>query len=368
MARASGAGMEQGGKKLQGVFSAVAMAALLAACGAQPQAPVALRKVLVVQPGAMADMAVDAFAGEVHARQESALAFRTGGNLVKRHVDAGQAVKQGQLLAELDPGDARLQASAAQADMARLGGDLERYRKLLAQKLISQSAFDAQQAAYRAARAQYELMRNQSGYTQLRAPRAGVIATRQAEAGQVVAAGQPIFQLAADGGREVAINLPEVRIRDFHTGQPAIIELWNAPGQRLPGRIREIAAAADPQTRTYAARVALDGDAAGQVELGQSARVYMADASADGQLRLPLAAVQRGDGGTGASSVWVVDAGGVVHRRPVRLGGYGADSVPVLDGVKAGDWVVAAGGHLLREGEKVAPVDRRNRPVAAGAR
>jgi len=148
----------------------------LGACGRDPQPAEAVRTVLVVQPGAAAGMAAEAFAGEVHAHQESALAFRVGGNLVRRLVDAGAAVKQGQLLAELDPGDARLQASAAQADMARLGGDLERYRKLLAQKLISQSAFDAQQAAYRAARAKYELMRNQDDYTRLRAPRDGVIA------------------------------------------------------------------------------------------------------------------------------------------------------------------------------------------------
>ena len=42
--------------------------------------------------------------------------------------------------------------------------------------------------------------------------------------------------------------------------------------------------------------------------------------------------------------------------------------MPVLEGVGLGDWVVAAGGHLLREGESVKPVDRRNRPVAAGTR
>ena len=83
-------------------------------------------------------------------------------------------------------------------------------------------------------------MRNQEGYSQLRAPRDGVIASRQAEAGQVVAAGQTIFTLAADGGREVAIGLPENRIREFSVGQPVMVELWNAPGQRLPGTIREI--------------------------------------------------------------------------------------------------------------------------------
>lgn len=351
--------MRQEGKRLRAALPVVMATLLLAACGGAPQTPDAPRKVLVVHPGAAAGMAAEAFAGEVHAHQESPLAFRIGGNLVKRAVDAGQAVKQGQVLAELDPGDARLQVSAAQAEMQRLGGDLERYRKLLAQKLISQSAFDAQQAGYRAARAQYELARNQSAYASLRAPRDGVIASRLAEAGQVVAAGQPIFVLAADGGREVAIGLPEARIRDFHTGQPAIVELWNAPGRQLPARIREIAAAADPQTRTYAARVALDGEAAGQVELGQSARVFVADAAGGGGLRLPLAAVQRGD--DGATAVWVVGTDGIARQRAVTLGGYGEDSVPVLAGVNAGDWVVAAGGHLLREGESVVPVDRRNR-------
>lgn len=351
-------------RPLRSLATGALVALTLGACGRDPQPAEAVRTVLVVQPGAAAGMAVEAFAGEVHARQESALAFRVGGNLVRRLVDAGEDVKRGQLLAELDPGDARLQASAAQADMARLGGDLERYRTLLAQKLISQSAFDAQQAAYRAARAKYELMRNQDDYTRLRAPQDGVIASRQAEAGQVVAAGQPIFLLAADDGREVAIGLPEARIRDFHTGQPAVVELWSAPGQRLPGHLREIAAAADPQTRTYAARVALDGALAAQAGLGQSARVFISGA-AGGSLRLPLAAVQRGDGG--ATAVWVVKDG-KAHQRAVRLGGYGEDSVPVLEGVGLGDWVVAAGGHLLREGESVKPVDRRNRPVAAGAR
>lgn len=364
MALANGAGMEQGGRRRYRVLPVLAMAMALVGCGGTPRASDAARKVLVVQPGAAADMAAEAFAGDVHAREESVLAFRVGGNLARRLVDAGQAVKQGQVLAELDPGDAQLQASAARADLVRLQGDLARYRTLLAQQLVSQSAYDAQDAAYRAARAKYDLMRNQDDYTRLRAPRDGVIASRQAEAGQVVAAGQPIFVLAADGGREVAIGLPEARIRDFHTGQPAVVELWSAPGKRLPGHIREIAAAADPQTRTYAARVALDGALAADAALGQSARVYIAG-RADAGLRLPLSAVQRGEDGT--TAVWVV-AGGKAQLRPVRLGGYGEDSVPVLGGVGPGDWVVAAGGHLLREGEQVAPVDRRNRPVAAGAR
>lgn len=360
-----------------GVFGIVLLG--LAACGAE-QPVESPRPALVVHPGGGAEAALSAYAGEVRAREESPLSFRVGGNLVRRNVDAGARVQKGEVLALLDAGDFALQAQAAQAqlaaadaDLVRARGDRDRYAKLVGDKLISQSAYDAQVAAYkaaegqaRAARAQMDVMRNQEGYSQLRAPRDGVIASRQAEAGQVVAAGQTVFTLAADGGREVAIGLPENRIRDFSVGQPVMVELWNAPGQRLPGTIREIAPAADAQTRTYAARVSLVGDAQQQVELGQSARVYVQENGSKAALKLPLSAIQRGS--EGRTTVWIVDpATGRVRAQVVQLGRYGEASVPVLGGVKASDWVVAAGGHLLREGQTVVPVDRNNRPLRAAA-
>jgi multidrug efflux system membrane fusion protein len=359
---------------------ALGLASALAACSGPDAPAVPARPVLVVHPGGGAEAAALAFAGEVRAREESTLSFRVGGNLTRRFVDVGDAVHRGDLLAELDPGDLRLQAQAAQAqlvaaeaELARAGADRARFARLAQQQLVSRSALDAQNAAYaaaagqaKAARANLDVARNQAGYSQLRAPRDGVIAARQAEAGQVVAAGQAVFTLAGDAGREIAIALPESVIRGFRVGQPVRVELWNAPATRLPGTIREIAPAADPQTRTYAARVALVGAAADAVELGQSARVYAraGDGSdaAQSALTLPLAAIQRGAGG--ATAVWVVDpASHALHSTPVRLGAFAEESVPVLGGVDASDWVVAAGGHLLREGEVVLPVDRDNRPI-----
>jgi multidrug efflux system membrane fusion protein len=353
------------------------LAALLAACGHDDgRAVEAPRPVLVVHPGGGVDAALNAFAGEVRAREESPLSFRVGGNLVRREVDVGAVVKRGDLLAVLDPGDLRLQAQAAQAQLAaaeaelgRARADQARYAQLAKQQLVSRSTLDAQTAAFRAAegqaraaRANLDVARNQAAYSQLRAPRDGVIATRQAEAGQVVAAGQTIFTLAGDGGREVAIALPESRIGDFRVGQPVLVELWNAPGKRLPAAIREISPAADAQARTYAARVALAGEAAQAVALGQSARVYVQDAGPGAALSVPLSAIQRG--ADGASAVWVVDpATHKLRSSPVRLGAYADDRAPVLDGLAANDWIVAAGGHLLREGQAVLPVDRQNRPI-----
>lgn len=356
---------------------AAALALALAGCGGKaPDAPEP-RAVLVVHPGAAGDPGGLAFAGEVRAREESALSFRVGGKLVRRSVDVGDRVRAGQVLAELDPQDLQLQAAAAQAQLAAAQGELARatadrarYATLARQQLVSRSALDAQEAAHaaaagqaRAARANYDAARNAAGYSRLLAPRDGVIALRQAEAGQVVAAGQVIFGLAADGAREIAIALPEARMHDFAVGQAAEVELWNAPGKRLPAHVREISPAADAQTRTYAARVALDDAQAAADGLGQSARAYFAAAPGGASLAVPLAAVQ--PGANGGKALWVVDpATRRVRLVPVRLGTYAEDSVPVLDGVSAGDWIVAAGGHLLRAGEVVAPVDRDNRPVA----
>lgn len=356
--------------------SLVVLAAMLAACGGEEAAEVP-RPVLVVHPQAGAAGGTLAFAGEVRAREESTLAFRVGGKLVERKVDVGDRVDRGQLLAEVDPGDLSLQASAAQAQLAaaegqlrRASADRARYATLAEDQLVSRSAREAQEAAHaaalgevRAARARLEMARNQVAYSQLRAPADGVIAARHAEAGQVVAAGQPVFTLAVDGQREVLIALPESRIDDFSVGQAAEVELWNAQDERLPARIREIAPAADPVTRTYATRVALQAPDA--VDLGQSARVWFAPGDGEAAvLTVPLAALQRSD--AGATAVWKLDPETrVLHLQPVQAGPYGEDTVPILRGLSATDWIVAAGGHLLREGQRVSPLDRDNRPLPA---
>ena len=357
-------------------LSSAVLTLALAACGRDAAAPEAPRPVLVTHPGASAT-AVTAFAGEVRARQESPLSFRVGGNLVERRVDVGAHVKAGDLLAVLDPGDLQAQSRAAQAQLAaaeaelgRAQADQQRFARLATDQLVSRSTLDAQNAAAKAAqgqvnaaRANLDVARNQAEYTQLRAPRAGVIASRSAEAGQVVGAGQQVFALAADGVREIAFAIPEGAIAQFKPGRAVMVELWSQPGQRWPGTVREIAPAADPASRTYAARVAVEAPA-GALELGQSARVYiLQDGNGGAGLSLPLSALQRDKG---APAVFVVDAqSSTLKLVPVRIGPYGEDRVPVSGGLSANDWVVAAGGHLLRAGQKVVPVDRDNRPVAA---
>ena len=362
--------------RVAGIALAVALslaAMLLVACGNGDEDAAPARPVLVQQPTPAAG-AVQAFAGEVRARHETPLAFRVGGKVSKRLVDVGARVEAGQALAELDAQDLKLsrdaanaQLAAAQADARLAAAEFERFKVMHERQLVSRSMFDARKSTLDAAnsrvaqaRAQLDVAGNQAAYGVLRAPAAGVIALRQIEAGQVVAAGQMAFGLAEDGEREVAIALPEADVARFTVGQDVLVELWAAPDQRVPGVVREIAPAADASSRTFATRVSLKLPESIRVELGQSARVYAANAGA-AALSVPLSALT--DIG-GKPAVWVLDANGSgATPVAVQTGPFGETEVPVLGGLEADAWVVISGVHLLREGEKVRPIDRENRPV-----
>lgn len=332
------------------------------------------RPSLVVLPQP-AELRVQSYPGEIHARFEPELAFRIAGKVIKRMVEAGDRVSKGQPLAELDPADVRLQleasrarVSAAQADLQLARTERERYKTLLDRQMISSSQFDSADNNYRSAaarlkqaRADFEVADNQATYSVLRAPQAGVIAQRAVEVGQVVAAGQTVFVLAADGEREVLISLPETVINQIATGQPVEVELWSRPDQRLAGIVRELSPAADSQSRTFAARVSLK-DPEADVEIGQSARVFIQNQH-DVPLSVPLSAVTAEKS---QSFVWVVDKQTLkVSRRPVKVGSFRRDRASILEGLDSSDWVVAAGVHMLLEGQSVQPVDRQNRRLAA---
>ena len=350
------------------------MVALAVGCGSDEVAVETVRPVLVTHPTSAAD-AQASFAGDIRAREESPLSFRVGGKIVERRVDVGDHVRRGELLATLDAADlqararaARARLAAAEAELGRARADQARFAALAEDQLVSRSALDAQNAAATAAqgqvdaaRAELEVAGNQSGYSELRATADGVIAARHVEAGEVVAAGQAVYTLAGDGTREVAFAVPEGRVDAIRPGQAVQVELWSDPERRWPGRVREIAPMADPASRTFAARAVVEAPA-GALELGQSARVHV-DTNGDREsLSVPLSALQRV--GEDAVAVFVVDpATSTLKLQPVQVGAYGNERVPVTGGLDRQAWVVAAGGHLLREGQKVQPVDRDNRPV-----
>jgi len=354
----------------------ISLVLLLAACGHEEPVQTSVRPAMVIQPQP-SSQSMDSYPGEVRARFEPDLAFRIPGKVSKRLVEEGERVKANQPLAELDPQDVRLQLEATRAQVAAAEANLQlvrserdRYKTLMERQLVSRSQFDNAENLYRSGearlkqiKAEFSVADNQAGYAVLRAPQDGVISRRLVEVGQVVAAGQTVFTLAADGEREVLISLPEQSFGRFKIGQAVAVELWTQPDQRFPGRIRELSPAADPRSRTFATRIAFAG---GKVpaELGQSARVFIQTGQTVA-LSVPLSALSSENG---INYVWRVDDDNTLKRIPVRIAAYGQDTVPVLEGLKATDWVVAAGVHVLHEGEQIRPVDRSNREVKLAAK
>lgn len=349
---------------------------LLTACSQPEPPPAPLRAVMVTHPTGV-DQSINSYAGEVRARQESALSFRVAGKVSQRLVDVGDQVQAGQVLARLDNTDANLQLSTAQAQLESAKSaektaktELSRYQQLIGENAVSRSQFDQVQNQYNnahsalmQAQANSRVVANQSDYTTLRADKNGVIVARNIEIGQVVSAGQPAYSLAIDGEREVLIGVPEQTIKKFHVKQPVKVSLWSNPDILLPAYVREIAAAAD-NSRTFAIRVSFQ-DRHAPVSIGQSARVFTSEQVMDRVLSVPLSAVTA----EGSQAyVWVVNpVTSQLKKANISIGAYGRDSVPVLSGLQPHDWVVVAGVHLLHEGQKVNAINRDNQPVSLAA-
>lgn len=333
-------------------FLFIAIAASLSACGKKETvAPVnPVRPALTQIVGVQAEEGGVFYSGEIRARNELTVSFRTGGKLIARPVEAGMRVKSGQVLARLDPLDAALQAGAARAQYTLTESEALRYRELHRKGFVSQSVLDAKEVALQAASAQAGLTHNQSDYTVLRAAHDGVVAATLVEAGQVVSAGQAVLRLAQSGETEVSIEIPEADYAARHVGDKADIVLLTGTGAHMSGRLRELSPSADPVSRTYAARVSIVS-AANHIALGMTARVrFEAAKTGAAELLIPASAVyQQGV----HPAVWIVSADHTVSLRPVEISAYRDSGAVIASGLAAGERIVTAGVHRLSAGEKI---------------
>jgi multidrug efflux system membrane fusion protein len=344
---------------------AVLLSALLSGCGKQAAAPEPERAVRTQLVSASTASASHEYAAEVRPRIESRLSFRVGGKLVSRAVNLGDTVKAGQLLARIDGQDLKLAEAAASAAVAaaranrdQSGQDYKRFVDLQRQGFISaadlerrDSVFKAAQAQLEQARAQADVQGNQAGYAQLLADGAGVVTGIDAEPGQVLAAGTPVVRVALDGPRDIVFSVPEDQIGRVRAAasQPGALKvrLWGSD-KTAPLTLREVAAAADPTTRTFL----IKADAGKlDVRLGQSATVVLELPQVAGIIKLPLAAVMQQAGKT---AVWLLDGASMtVKPVAVQVGGAEGNEAVIAGGLSPGQEVVVAGVHVLNPGQKV---------------
>lgn len=300
--------------------------------------------------------------GEVRPRVETRYGFRVGGKIAERHVSVGDRVEPGQRLARLDPQDvapaiaaARAQREAARTDLKLARIELDRLKELRGLNYVSQAQVDRQQAQadsaesrLRSAEAQLAQAANSAAFQTLVADEAGVVTAIEAEAGQVVAAGQPVVRVARTDVMELLVYVPEADLATAKSARDWTVLIPALGGRATPAVMRELSPVADAASRTYPMRLSLGGDLTA-VALGMSATARAVRESAE-EIVLPMSALHStGD----TPKVWVVGEDLTVRSVEVGTGGLLDDAVRIVSGLKAGDRVVTAGANLLREGQKV---------------
>ena len=349
--------------------AALAIAVALSACG-RKEAPAPAPRPVVAMP-AKADERLPAWTlpGEVQARYSTPLSFRVGGKIIERQVRLGDSVTPGQIVAKLDPADATKNAAAAKAQLSAAQHQLDYARQQLdrdraqaRENLIAANQLEQTRNAYASALAQRDqaaqqaaLSADQLKYTTLQADHAGVITAEQADTGQNVAAGTPVYQLAWSGDIDAICDVPESVLAGLAVGQRAHVTLGPLPGKTFAAVLREIAPAADPQSRTYRVKLTLESPSP-DVRLGMTANISFDNRGSDSQATYTVPATALFHDGK-EPAVWVVKPQeDTLELRRVQVLRYDARTVTLAGGVKAGERLVWQGVHTVSAGEKVRAV------------
>lgn len=293
--------------------------------------------------------------GVLRSERETPLSFRLVGEIAERRVAAGAVVQAGQVLFRLDDRD--LRHALAGAEATRLAAAAEagiEAREAARREELARRGVTSAEAAERAiaeARASAQRLLAAEAETAravlmleratLTATAPGIVTEIHAEAGQVVVAGQAVAVLAHAGGREAEVFIPESR----RAGLPGTAQVL-LHGEATPrtARLREVAAAAEPGSRSYRARFTIEG-VAPATPIGSSLTVTFATGAAALQ-RVPVSAIaETGDG----PFLWRAEAGRATVER-IRIVRIEGEDVLVETALLPGTPVVAMGVHRLTPG------------------
>src|ERR1700732_637661 len=277
------------------LVGAMLAAMAIALTGCDPlvaQKAVPLRPVLVATVHYESQSPERSFVGTIKPRIETDMGFRVPGKVARRLVEVGQTVDVDQPLATLDEVDLKLQAEQAEAEfraatgvLAQAGAAEQRAKDLRAKGWATDAQLDQAKAAADEARARLnraersvELTKNSLSYATLEADTRGVVTATLIDAGQVVASGQTAIRVARFAEKEAVVAIPETLVGRAKDGVAAV-SLWSEPDRKYAAKLREIAPAADPATRTYLAKFSLPG-AGESVSLGVIALLMLGDTAA----------------------------------------------------------------------------------------
>jgi RND family efflux transporter MFP subunit len=336
---------------------------LVSGCRDKPLREVVERPVLFIEMLDVSQQVHERFAGSIQPRYQVALGFRVAGRIATRHVEIGDRVRQGDLLATLEPSDQQNQLRARQAELNKakatwqqLSAEQQRYQQLIERGVGAQARLDqmssdlqTQGAILSQARNALQQASDHVSYTRLLAEFDGVVTDWHGEVGQVVATGHPVVSLARPESREAVVDLPLELIAALDQGTKIQVISQLNPQAFVAAHVRQLSPQIDPATRTQRVRLTLDS-APDSFRLGSTVSVEISSAAALFRV-LPGSAVLERDG---RAQVWVIDPqSATLSSRDVTILARNGTSVRVQGELRDGDKVVIAGVNGLKEGQRI---------------
>src|SRR4249919_423957 len=320
--------------------------------------------VTVIVPGRSQVARVVTASGPLAAHRDQPVGVAGEGGMVRAVlVDAGTWVRQGQVLATVDrsvqsqnAAQLAAQIQVARADAALAQNEYERSQALVGRGFVSKADLDRKKAArdaafarIRVAEANLNSMRAQIGRLDIRAPKSGLILSRNVEVGQVVSAGSgALFRLAEGGEMEMRAQMSQQDLEFVHVGMPVSVTP-TGNDRSFAGRVWQVAPVIDPQSRQGEVRISVPYDVA--IRPGGFAEAKIEAGSTSAPL-LPQSAVLSDEQG---NYVYVITGKNLVARRNVKVGSVSDQGVTVSEGITGQESVVLSAGPFLNPGQKVAP-------------
>ncbi|MBM3294504.1 MAG: efflux RND transporter periplasmic adaptor subunit [Candidatus Aminicenantes bacterium] len=310
------------------------------------------------------------YTGAVEAGQKITITPEIGGRVAKIHVEEGQRVAAGQLLAEMDTQSLSLQAKQAEAALAvaeanfqNAARNKERMDRLAAEKAVSEAQVEQVKLGYEAAKAQLDqakaavnLARHALDVSIMKAPWAGLVASKNAQVGDIInpmmggygAAAGGVLTLVDDARIKIVVEVTQGDIGRLRRGQRAVVKVGNGAAGEAEGVVSVVNAAADPLSKKFRVEVAAPNPDR-LLRPGTFGSVEFEITSHDNALAVPQKAV------FDDKYIYIVEGGKAV-KREVALGLKNTTLIEVVSGLKEGESVIVEGAFGLTDG---APVEIR---------
>ncbi|TYP94993.1 RND family efflux transporter, MFP subunit [Fodinibius salinus] len=288
----------------------------------------------------------------LEADEEAMVVSKVRGIVNKLHVEEGDVVQQGTVLAELEDEQLQLEAKRAKATMDRLENDLNRKKELYKKELISAQEYENAKYEYQAQQSDYELAKLQVKYTHIRAPIAGVISERLIKKGNMINADQEVFQITDFDPLLAVLNVPEHEMEKLQKGQQALIQVDAVANKTFEGKVLRISPTVDSETGTFEVTVSVK-DESRRLKPGMFGQVQIVYDTHLNTPTIPKNAIINEDE---TSNVFVI-RNNMAFRKQVQVGYENGNAVEISDGLQPADTVVTVGQSSLQDSALVKIVE-----------